>query len=155
MAALNPRQLRFIERYLSTGNATQSYIDAGYTKDPESARRAASKLLTNVDVSAAVAAHRDKATESNGITAEWYAARVKLECEREGPGSSPAARVSALKLAADLLQVGEKPEEKGKESVPVELVTKFFALLGSRTGETAGEPAVGAEPRPAIPGVPE
>ena len=37
MASLNPRQLKFVERYLATGNATQSYIDAY----PDSSRKAA------------------------------------------------------------------------------------------------------------------
>jgi len=104
---LNPRQLKFVERYLATGNATQSYIDAGYTKDHEAARRNSSRLLTNADVCAAVEEARRKANESSGITAEWYARRVKLEAEREDKGSSHAARVSALKLAGDLLGVGE------------------------------------------------
>jgi phage terminase small subunit len=161
---LNPRQLKFVDRYLATGNATQSYIDAGYTRDPEVARRNASRLLTNADVRAAVEAHRAKANADSGITAEWYAARVKLECEREGEGASHSARVSALKLAADLLGVGEKKpadDGKAKEAVPVELVTRLFALLGARpggpggAGDPAGQPAVGAEPRPPEPRVPE
>ncbi len=104
---LNPKQLRFISLYLANGNATQSYMEAGYTQDEEAARRNASRLLTNADVRKAVDEARDAANANNGITAEWYAKRVKLEAEREGKEASHAARVSALRLAGDLLGVGE------------------------------------------------
>lgn len=42
--------------YAKSGNATQAYKDAGYkTKNDEIARAAASRLLTNVNVSARIA----------------------------------------------------------------------------------------------------
>ncbi|MDT2889410.1 terminase small subunit [Lactococcus lactis] len=44
---LSERQKRFCELYVKTGNATQSYIDAGYKARGASARANASKLLTN------------------------------------------------------------------------------------------------------------
>ncbi|MDT2885518.1 terminase small subunit, partial [Lactococcus lactis] len=47
---LSERQKRFCELYVKTGNATQSYIDAGYKARGASARANASKLLTNPNV---------------------------------------------------------------------------------------------------------
>lgn len=50
--ALSEIQKRFCEIYVKTGNATQSYIDAGYKAKPNAARRNASRLLSNADVKA-------------------------------------------------------------------------------------------------------
>lgn len=47
---LNERQLKFVERYVATGNATQSYIDAGYACNADSAQAAAARLLADVRV---------------------------------------------------------------------------------------------------------
>src|SRR4051812_23274383 len=76
---LNKRQLKFVERYLLTGNATQSYIDAGFTKDRESARRAASKLLTNVDVRAPVAPKKQAAETEQIQRIEITRDRIRQE----------------------------------------------------------------------------
>lgn len=77
MPALNPRQLKFVERYLATGNATQSYIDAGYTKNRDSAERRASLLLRNVEISAAIDAARTKAVQKAELTAESVLAEMR------------------------------------------------------------------------------
>src|SRR5690348_1683490 len=92
---LNPRQLKFVERYLATGNATQSYIDAGYTKDAESARRAASKLLTNVDVQNAVESARRKAVESLPLTYEGALQNMWEQARYYGEDATHMARVRA------------------------------------------------------------
>lgn len=47
---LNPKQLKFVERFLATGNATQSYIDAGYKCNREAASAASARLLGDVRV---------------------------------------------------------------------------------------------------------
>lgn len=119
--ALNPKQLRFVELYLATGNATQSYVDAYDQPDRRAAEAGASRLLSNGKVCEAVEAARAKANDAIGITADWYAKRVKLEAEREGRDASHAARVSALRLAGDLLGVGElhKYQHSGPGGIPL------------------------------------
>lgn len=134
---LNPKQLKFVERYLATGNATQSYIDAGYTARGKSATNAASVLLENDGVKAVVDAHRAKATEKQGITAEWYAERVKTEAERDGEGSSHGARVSALRLAGELLGVGT-PAPPPQDGLSFDAVIRILATLAAR--DPAAEP---------------
>lgn len=126
---LNPRQLRFIERYLATGNATQSYIDAGYKSIGHAAEASAASLLRNPEVKKTIDAVRDKAAAKHGITAEWYAERVKLEAERDGEGSSHGARVSALRLAAELLGVGA-PAPPAPEGLSFESLVRIVAALG-------------------------
>lgn len=46
MKLLGEKQRKFCQRYIETGNATQSYIDAGYTDGPAIAANAA-RLLKN------------------------------------------------------------------------------------------------------------
>ena len=52
-SSLTPKQKCFINEYLIDLNATQAAIRAGYS--PRTAKQQASRLLTNVDVAAAVA----------------------------------------------------------------------------------------------------
>lgn len=61
---MNVRQKAFADYYIETGNATQSYIKAGYSKT--GADRSASKLLRNAEISAYIA-ERTKPTEQKRI----------------------------------------------------------------------------------------
>ena len=45
---LNQRQRKFVKRYLETGNATLSYVQAGYRVSERSASAAATRLLAKV-----------------------------------------------------------------------------------------------------------
>lgn len=47
---MNDRQKAFADYYIESGNATQSYIRAGYSEN--GANRSANKLLTNADIKA-------------------------------------------------------------------------------------------------------
>ncbi len=54
--AITLRVQRFVDEYVADpSNATQAYLRAGYKCTAEAARRAASRLLTRVDVAALVA----------------------------------------------------------------------------------------------------
>ena len=68
---LNPKQQKFVDRYLATGNDTQSYIDAGYTARDRAAANAASRLLGFVGVKAAIDEARAEALKTHEVTAEW------------------------------------------------------------------------------------
>lgn len=50
--SLNLRQKKFIDAYIETGNASQSAIDAGYSK--KNSRSTGSKLLKNPEIKAAI-----------------------------------------------------------------------------------------------------
>lgn len=69
---LTARQQLFVAEYLKDQNATAAYKRAGYTGDDESARRAASRLLTNADIRSAVetgmAELRRKIEEETGVS---------------------------------------------------------------------------------------
>ena len=51
---LKPKHRIFVDEYLKDLNATQAYIRAGYQVTQDVARRAAARLLTNVDISRAL-----------------------------------------------------------------------------------------------------
>src|ERR1700722_6235631 len=61
-----PRQERFVDAYILTGNATEAAIKAGYSK--KNARFSASEILTNPNVAAAVAEKRRKLAEKAEFT---------------------------------------------------------------------------------------
>jgi phage terminase small subunit len=50
MIVLNMKQRRFADYYIETGNATGSYLKAGYNAEGHAAEAAASRLLRNVEV---------------------------------------------------------------------------------------------------------
>jgi len=130
---LNPKQLKFVELFLTGISATEAYLQA-YGCARASADASAARLLTDTRVKALVDQHRQQATTKMGISAEWLAERVKLEAEREDEGSSHAARVSALKLAGMMLGAFEerhKHELSGPGGGPIEYDGKFFAALSS------------------------
>lgn len=96
--ALNPRQLKFIECYLASGNATQSYIAAGYTARGHAAEASAERLLRNAEVRKVVENARKQAAVRRSLTAEFVLERMQHEALREGEGSSHSARIKALEL---------------------------------------------------------
>lgn len=163
--ALNPRQQKFVERYLLTGNATQSYIDAGFTKNRASAASGADKLLRNAEICAALSAASDKGKQSAAVTAEWWFAGLKKEAEYTGEGAQHGARIKAYELLGKRLFPDEAPPPDEKGKVPVELVTGLLAALGARrahpgggggaAGATDAGDAVVPEPGAAEPRVPE
>lgn len=61
---LNEKQLKFVELYLATGDATQSYIDAGYGSRGRSASNAANRLLSHVGVKRLLQQANNKAIET-------------------------------------------------------------------------------------------
>jgi phage terminase small subunit len=47
---LNMKQKKFADNYIATGNATESYLKAGYRAEGNSAEASASRLLSSVKV---------------------------------------------------------------------------------------------------------
>lgn len=72
---LTPRQERFVAEYLIDSNGTQAAIRAGYS--PHSAKEQASRLLTYVNVKAAIDAGRVAQMKRTGLTADWTLERIK------------------------------------------------------------------------------
>lgn len=112
---LNPRQLRFIDGYLSGKSAKQAYIDAGYEARGSAAESGAGQLLRNTKVMAAIDTARDKAMESQAITVDWVLEHLKTEATLGGEGGSPSARVRALELIGKHLKMFTEKVEHGSD----------------------------------------
>lgn len=78
--ALNAKQQRFVQEYLLDLNATQAAIRAGYSE--KTAKQIGSRLLTNVDVAAAVEAQQTKRAEAAELSAEWVIERIRENAMR-------------------------------------------------------------------------
>lgn len=79
--SLTPKQERFVEEYIRDLNATRAAIRAGYS--PNSANQAASHLLTNAKVKAAIDAAKNARAEATRIDAEFVLRRLAVEVEAD------------------------------------------------------------------------
>lgn len=93
-AKLTPRQRAFVEAYLVSLNAADAARQAGYS--PKTANREGSRLLSNVDVQAAIAAAQAERSRRTEVTQDWVLGALRAEASDRGEGSSHSARVSAL-----------------------------------------------------------
>jgi hypothetical protein len=120
MNNLNPRQLKFVERYLATGNASKAYIDAGYRSRGATARAAAARLLTKASVRAALDGANLKAAERLEISADWVTANMKKLATFRGKGWSHMASVRATELLGRRFGLFEKqlPEQSATNGEP-------------------------------------
>lgn len=76
---LNTRQKHFCESYVACGNATESAIEAGYSK--KTARSIGQRLLTNVDIKCYIKKLNEKTKTDKIMTAverkEWLTEILK------------------------------------------------------------------------------
>jgi phage terminase small subunit len=77
---LTEKQQRFVEEYLIDLNATQAAIRAGYSA--KTAKASASRLLTYVDVKAAIDAAKAARSIRTELTQDWVLERLKENVER-------------------------------------------------------------------------
>lgn len=76
MAALTPKQARFVDEYLVDLNATEAAKRAGYSA--KTAHSSGPRLLANVGIKKALAARAEKTSEKLELTAEWVIKRAML-----------------------------------------------------------------------------
>lgn len=113
MRPMTPKQQRFVDEYLIDLNATQAAIRAGYSA--KTAESAGSRLLRNVNVSAAVVAGRENLSKRAGLTQDDVVKGLLREANLTGPGSSASARVSAwMGLAKIKGMLTDKVEHSGQ-----------------------------------------
>lgn len=98
---LTPKQRKFVEIYVATGNASQSAREAGYSK--RTAHRMGQENLQKPAISRAIAAETKKATERNELTQDWVINGLMSEAEFRDTGSSHSARVKAFEVCAKIL----------------------------------------------------
>jgi phage terminase small subunit len=113
----NPRHQAFVQHYLETGNGTKSAILAGYS--PKSAAAAASRLLRNVNVMAAMEAELARRAEVSGISARYVLEGIRAIAD--DPEARYADRLRALELMGKHFGLfAEKVEQDSRLTVIVE-----------------------------------
>jgi phage terminase small subunit len=100
---LTPKQRKFVQIYVATGNATQSAKDAGYSK--RTAYRTGNDNLKKPQIARAIAAETKKATERNELTQDWVIQGIMREADFKDAGASHSARVKAFEVAARILSM--------------------------------------------------
>lgn len=127
MAALTPKQQRFVEEYLVDLNATQAAIRAGYSA--RTAQEQSSRLLSNAMVAAAIAKAKEERAEATKITAQWVlekAAQVFKEAHAEKDRKNA---LRALEMCGKHIDVAAFKEGAGTE-VNVNIATGLGHFYG-------------------------
>ncbi|WP_339283690.1 terminase small subunit [Paenibacillus sp. FSL R5-0486] len=97
--ALSEKQMNFVNEYMKDMNGTAAYLRAGYNCTEEAARRAASRLLTNVDVMSEIGQRTDKMQEESGMSVQWVLDQYK-EIIVNNLAEDPAVAKGALDSVA-------------------------------------------------------
>ena len=99
---LNPRQQRFVEEYLTDLCASQAAVRAGYSE--KTAKQIGSRLLTHVDVQAAIEKGKADLAERTGKSQEWVIEKLtavhdaSMKETASGTAHNPAAANKSLEL---------------------------------------------------------
>jgi len=115
---LNWRQSKFVAEFVEHGNATKAAQAAGYSHP----KQQGSRLLTHVDVQAAIEAHKRQLMVRAVDKHDWLMER--LEVEALDPENSDSARVRSLELIGKVIGAFA-PEKQQIETVS----SGFFADL--------------------------
>ena len=120
---LTAKQARFKDEYLIDNNATQAAIRAGYSK--KTAKSQGQRLLTNVDIAAAIKVGQKDIAKRNGLTIddildELEEARKIAQAECKG-----APMVAASMGKAKLLGlIVDKAETKTEGNISIDISFK-------------------------------
>lgn len=93
--ALNAREKKFALLMATTGNATQSYVDAGYTRNRAAAAVGASKLIRNPKIVAAI--QKLQAKQESAAIADAHERDTMLSAVARNTFLSPLERIAAIK----------------------------------------------------------
>jgi phage terminase small subunit len=125
MSKLTAKQRAFVDAYLVDLNATQAAIRAGYSA--KTAKQAGSRLLTNVDVAAAVAAAQERRARRVEITQDEVLAN--LEAARTGAMGEAqyAAAIRACELQGKHLGMFvDRQHLSGPDGGPIPVASAQF-----------------------------
>jgi phage terminase small subunit len=100
VTGLTPKHAAFVREYLVDLNATQAAIRAGYA--PGSAKQQGHRLLTDDDVSAAIAAGMQAKAQQTGITKAKVVAMALDGAERALASGNHNAYLRGVELLAKL-----------------------------------------------------
>jgi phage terminase small subunit len=124
---MTPKQVAFIGEYLKDLNGTQAAIRAGYSA--KTANEQASRLLTDVNIAAAVAEAKAKRAEECGIDAAWVLKEAKRTYEACHAADKLSEAVSALKLVGTHIDVQAFKERMAQEHSMSKETAEWLGLM--------------------------
>ena len=137
---LNPRQQAFIQYYMQTGNALQSYIRAGYSE--KTAVNSASRLLTKSVIRAEIQRIKSEEFKKNVATSEevmdFFSRVMRGEVKDQfGLETSVADRIKAgQELAKRTIDIENRKLGLGENTIEIRLDWSRPALgAGGQTAE--------------------
>jgi hypothetical protein len=139
---LNPRQQRFVAAYLKTGIASLSYALAGYQPTTrESQDNAASRLLGNVGIKAAIRQKRRAMLKRSDITIEKLLSDTEDARKLAMASAQPSAATGAVQLQAKLVGLLVDRRETGQPGDFAGLTTadEVIAAIRAEMGEDAAK----------------
>jgi len=114
---LNPRQQRFAQAYILAPNGAQAAISAGYS--PKTATVQGSRLLTNVNVCAAISEAESRIARQNGVDHEYLIKKYKAFADGAKVDAKPADELHALDSLGKHLGFFKKDNEQSKPEIQV------------------------------------
>jgi len=90
------RELGFASRVARGEHPEAAARGAGFS--PFVSSHIADTLMQRDDIKAAIDKYKSTATSETTITPEYIISRLRIEAEREGPGSQHSARIRAIEL---------------------------------------------------------
>ena len=98
---LSPIRVRFSKEFMQSLNATQAYFNV-YKCTMAAARRAGSRMLTNVDVQEYIQTQRDKEAKTAGVTQQMLIDEYKKIAFGKVTKASVLSHADQLKALNDL-----------------------------------------------------
>lgn len=103
MTELTPKQEKFCQLYVETGNASDAYRETYTTKGkPETVNRMAKEMLDNPKISARVAVLRERLIKKHNVTVDSLIEELEQARKLAFESGQPSAAVSATMGKAKL-----------------------------------------------------
>jgi hypothetical protein len=111
------RELEFARRVARGEHPEAAARGAGFS--PFVSSHIADTLMQRDDIKAAIDKYKSTATSETTITPEYIISRLRIEAEREGPGSQHSARIRAIELLGRIAGVIKDKTECEIETIHI------------------------------------
>lgn len=150
---LTAKQLKFIEQYMATGNASEAYRQAfpgSASWTSESLRSRASNLLANPKVAAEVNRQRQAAISNSVTTVETLAAELDgIKAAASEAGQHAAAVAATLGKAKLLGFMVDKVDQTVRQAKPSDHRPDLQGIRGRVAGAQTDKPVTLEDEKPA------
>ncbi|WP_162930904.1 terminase small subunit [Lactococcus allomyrinae] len=122
---LRQQHKNFAQRYRETGNATQSYIDAGYKARGHSAESAAQRLLSNVEVQKYLQTLNNKSEKKSIATADEIMDYLSSVMR----GETTETVVMMAQKTGRVVSIDKTPDESTRIRAATELLKRYPSVV--------------------------